>query len=263
MRAAEIADEFARKGWVRLEKAVPARAVAPVAKDALARYKALPPPPGDARDVPLGVTLPHTRAFELKTLAPEAYEAVIAIIGGETKLREPSLTVSDGIVVGPPGSKKWKAPNAYDFGWHIDGDQESMRTPSSAEVGLVLYVLWNDVEPRGGGTFFAPGATPRLARHLSMRKEGWKKADLPYWLCVESARPDPAYFEFHGPAGTILVTHPLMIHAASWNESKRPRLLSARAVAFSAPLELGEPYHARTPVERATMTAIDAGGPRR
>jgi hypothetical protein len=260
MNLASLTEEFVAKGYVRVEGAFSAKAAAGPAERALERFAKVVPESRERFGTPLGTTLPHETSFPLAELAPAALEAIHALAGGPERLAGPAPSFSDGFVVAPPGAKKWRAPDPYRFGWHVDGAMDAMRRPESAEVGLVLYGLWSDVKPKGGGTFFAPGATPRLARLLDSRKDGWRKSDLPYELCLLAAK-DPGYFELTGPVGTVLITHPLLLHAASWNASKTPRLLSPRIVALKEPMRLGRWRADMTPLERATEALVAAGGP--
>lgn len=248
---------FVENGYALLPGAFTPKVARPHALRAIERFKALPPRTLRDGAAPLGVTLPHENGFPLRDLSPAAYDLVVRLVGGEERLGEGVLSVSDGFVVAPPDPRPWIAPNAVDFGWHIDGDGEALRTIDSPEVGLILYALWSDTAPRGGGTFFAPGALPALARHLFLSPQGRRKSDLPYELCLRAAKPDPGYFEMTGKAGTMLVTHSLMIHAASRNSSAKPRLLSARTVPLRLPLKLEGVGGGSTPLERATLRALE------
>lgn len=258
MVATALIEHFIEHGWVRLEAAFTAAAAEPYARRALERWKTAPRAAHSGRS-PLGDTLPPQTSLLLRDFAPAAQELVTALAGGEGNLQDlPSWT--DGFVVMPPSSVPWREPALDGFGWHIDGGFDAPRRLDSAEVGLGVYAVWNEVRPRGGGTFFAPGALPALARFLAEKPDGVPKADIPMARLMRES--DPAYFEYSGPAGTVLVAHSLIPHAASWNASKTHRLLSVRAVPFARPLDI---FGAgpKTPVEAATLRALEKSGLRR
>ena len=56
-------------------------------------------------------------------------------------------------------------------GWHKDGDffRHFLDSP---EQGLLTFVLWSDIEPRGGGTFVAADSVPVVARTLAAAPGG-------------------------------------------------------------------------------------------
>lgn len=208
----------------------------------------------------MGITLPSESNVTIERFAPAAWELIKELVGGAQALCGPVPTWSDGFVAMPPDARPWRAPSVDAFGWHIDGDQEERRTIDSASVGLIAYSLWSDVPPRGGGTFFAPGALPALARRLAAAPSGMRKSSLPYLEAL--AESDPDWFELTGPTGTVLITHPLMIHAASVNASRRLRLLSVRTLGLVRRLDLRGPG-VKTPLELATLRALSRARPRR
>lgn len=251
----ERAAEFIARGWTRLEGAFTARQAEPFARRARARFRALPPVPRDPRASPMGVTLSAEKSFTIDEFSPRAWDLICRLVGGRERLAEDSfLSWSDAMVIAPPKTSPWLAPAVDGFSWHVDGAQEERRRLDSPSIGLITYLLWDDVAPRGGGTFFAPGALPPLARFLAARPRGVRKVLLPCRDFLTQAPPD--FFEFTGKAGTVLITHSLMIHAPSRNASARPRLLGVRGVPLKAPLDLDAPASRRSPVEAATLAAL-------
>lgn len=246
---------FVEKGWARLDGAFGAARARPVVARALARWKALPPPPAAPDAVPRSVCVPSTAGLRVADFAPRAWELIAALAGGEDAIEGgASHTWSDGFVIAAPRAKRWLPPSRNDFGWHVDGPADGIYRLDSREVGLVVYSLWSEVKPRGGGTFLAPGALPGLARYLAARPKGVSKHDFPAQALLDGA--DPRYFEFSGPVGSVLVTHPLMLHAASFNASARPRVMGVRVVPLAR-----RPDHRRgtSPLERATRRALEKG----
>lgn len=244
---------FVEKGWARLDGAFSAARARPVVARALARWKALPPlAPQSPDPVPQSACVPSTTGLRVADFAPEAWELIAALAGGEGAIEGGAAhTWSDGFVIAAPRADRWLPPSRDHFGWHVDGPADGVYRLDSKEVGLVVYSLWSEVKPRGGGTFLAPGALPGLARHLAARPRGVSKHDLPARDLLDAA--DPKYMEFSGKIGSVLVTHPLMLHAASYNASAAPRVMGVRVVPLTR-----RPDHRRgsSPLERATRRAL-------
>jgi hypothetical protein len=138
--------------------------------------------------------------------------------------------------------------------WHIDTP-----TPSTTLEGrndaLTLLVLWSDVEPKGGGTYFSTQGFHRVVDHLvqfeeglDTTRDGWA---APFVLASSDARGQV------GQAGDVLVTHGFMPHAAPRNHRRRVRILENPTVMVSRPLDYSPVNRHPAPVEEAVIRRIN------
>jgi hypothetical protein len=141
-----------------------------------------------------------------------------------------------------PSEVKWDVPRLH---WHLD-------TPATVnEPGIArVFVLLNDLEPRGGGTVVALGSHRLLMRIAQRAGHELRSADAKArlyteepWFAglVETGGTDRVkrfmedgaeidgvsvrVTEMTGKAGDVLLMHPTMLHAASMNVSERPRMM--------------------------------------
>ena len=130
-----------------------------------------------------------------------------------------SFEWSDAFVVNfrRGSDQSWQAPSAAVHGWHKDGSY-FRHFLDSREQALLVVLLWSDVAPRGGGTFFAPDSVPVVARYLAQRPRGAGPGE--FGDLVHECRE---FMELTGPCGTLAILHPFMLHASSHNHSGRPR----------------------------------------
>jgi hypothetical protein len=248
---------FIEHGWVALPGAFTAKQAEPYARRALQRLPLISDPPlFDGEGRPIGVTLPYENNFPLASFSPSAWKLILDLVGGEESMEKGAeFSLSDGFVVTLPNAPQWRPPASTGFRWHIDRDDQDLFLKISAmRIGLVVYGLWSDVGPRGGGTFMAPGALPALARWMNQDPAGGDLANIPMKRLLDGC--DPEYFEMTGAAGTIVLAHPLLIHAPSLNVTDRPRLLSVKKVILSRPRRAPSRAASQTPFERATQRAL-------
>lgn len=247
---------FIENGWVAVPGAFTAEQAAPYSRRTIERLSLLPPLKRfDEAGRPVGLTLPYEKCFRLAKFAPAAWSLIVELIGGEDRIVDGSdFQYSDGFVVAPPNARGWTPPAREGFRWHIDRDDGDQLRLDTMTTGLVVYGLWNDVEPRGGGTFMAPGAIPALARFLDDHPNGVSFSSFPIVSLLEEC--DPKFFEMTGALGTIILAHPLLPHAPSLNTSSLPRLLSVKKVELRSPYRFSVYQAERTPVERATLRAL-------
>lgn len=153
------------------------------------------------------------------------------------------------LVTFPDDSAEWDVPRAN---WHLDGPV-SAEAPAIARVFLILAPL----APKGGGTIVALGSH-RLMLKIAQRAGGTlKSADAirrlrtehPWFTSMMSTtdRHDRVrrfmeegvaaegvhvrIAEMTGEPGDVLLMHPSMLHAASPNVTRQPRMMLTQFIA--------------------------------
>jgi len=230
-------EHFRRRGFVRLEGCFTAADAKPWADDAWRRLGLDPERPETWPGK--RAALPGESAVRVCDFAPKACAAILEIVGGPDRLVEGDrFTLSNSFVIQFPllEPTPWEPPSAANLSnWHIDGDV-GKRFLDSPEPGLLMWALWSDARPRGGGgTYLACDSVPLIARHLKDHPEGVTKFELPTKTIITGCKD---FFEFSGRAGDVVLAMPYMMHKESVNHSKRARLLSARAIGLREPLDL-------------------------
>jgi len=104
----------------------------------------------------------------------------------------------------------------------------------SPEQALLVIPIFSKIEPRGGGTFIAPNSISAISQYLLAHPEG-----IEPWLGTGGARFDfqtrlkecgDNFVELIGDVGDVILMHPLMMHSASKNNKRVPRIITNPAV---------------------------------
>jgi hypothetical protein len=152
-----------------------------------------------------------------------------------------------------------------DTGWHVDAsfgteapDFLDWRVNvSSRGRALLMLFLFSDVGADDAPTRIRAGSHLDVARRLAPAGEaGLTLRELAANDFAESAaRP-----EVHatGPAGTVYLCHPFLVHAAQAHRGTRPRFLAQPPLLPAAPLCLDRRDGGYSAVECAIRRAIDA-----
>jgi hypothetical protein len=246
-------DDFIASGFVRLDHAFP-HELADAGRTILWREMGLDP------DDPAAWTQPVVR---------------LGMYGGSPWVEAanaPRLTAAYDQLAGPG---RWIAPRALgtfvvrfpaaeganDEGWHIDvsfGDgpdfMEWRANVMSRGRALLMLFLFSDVGENDGPTRIRKGSHADVARMLAPAGEaGLSLRELVARL------PETAHCEetlATGPAGTVYLCHPFLVHAAQRNSGIRPRFLAQPPLMPREELRLEREDGAHSPVERAIRQAI-------
>jgi ectoine hydroxylase-related dioxygenase (phytanoyl-CoA dioxygenase family) len=154
--------------------------------------------------------------------------------------------------------------NAADEGWHIDvsfGDSpdfmEWRANVMSKGRALLMLFLFSDVGEADGPTRIRVGSHRDIARMLAPAgAPGLSLRELVARL-PETEHRDEVLAT--GPAGTVYLCHPFLVHAAQRNRGIRPRFLAQPPLLPAQEQQLEWSDGAYSAVERATREAI---GPR-
>jgi hypothetical protein len=179
------------------------------------------------------VHMPSLRKVEVSEFAPGAYAAACQLLGGESRMVRPWRWGDSFIAnLGVGADRPWEPPSAGVPGWHKDGDffRHFLDSP---EQGLLVFVIWSDINPRGGGTFVAADSVPVVARYLAERPEGVLPDDFDFGSL---ARECSDFVEVTGRTGDVVLLHPYLLHASSQNVVGIPRFITNPPVALVDPM---------------------------
>jgi hypothetical protein len=203
------------------------------------------------------IHMPSHKRADVKEFAPKVWGAVCDLLGGEDRVAKP-YTFSDAFIVnlGKDADRPWEPPSPRAKGWHKDGDffRHFLDSP---EQGLLTIVVWTDIQPRGGGTFIACDSVPVVARFLAEHPEGvlpGRGGGFDFQALIAQCRD---FVEVVEPAGTVVLIHPYVLHAASQNHLGIPRIITNPPVQLRAPMNFNRPDPADfSPVELAVLRGL-------
>lgn len=159
--------------------------------------------------------------------------------------------------------------------WHCDGDF-FVHYLDSPEQALLVIPLFSDIQPLGGGTYIAPDGIDIIARYLAAHPEGvipedrtfrpstcittdkekWKD-DPGFWSHLEEIKRCRKFVEVTGEVGDVVLLHPLMMHSASKNNLRIPRVITNPPVGLRRPFDFDrERPEDFSLVERKTLKAL-------
>lgn len=193
--------------------------------------------------------------WDVSELAPEAWGAVLDLVGGEDRVVTP-YTWSDGFIVnlGVMADQPWQEPSREFPGWHKDGDffRHFLDSP---EQGLLTLVLWTDVRSRGGATFIVTDSVPAVARYLAKHPEGVTPEEL------RAAYPQilsecNQFAEATGSAGDVYILHPYMLHATAPNLLRDRRAITNPPIKLKSPMCFDRADGAHSLLERAVLRGL-------
>jgi hypothetical protein len=235
-------DQFIRDGFVRMESAFPTEA-AEAARRILWREL-----PGDA-DAPATWTEPVVR------LGMYTQRPFVEAANTERLLRAYDQLVGPGrwLPCTSMGTFPVRFPSAAvpnDTGWHVDagfpgaepadyfGWRVNLRSKGRA---LLMLFLFSDVGELDAPTRLQVGSHLDVARMLrSAGEAGLSFLELAGRLAGHPAGPEVCAT---GPAGTVYLCHPFLVHAAQAHRGRTPRFMAqppliARDVAYDRDLPL-------------------------
>jgi hypothetical protein len=153
------------------------------------------------------------------------------------------------VLVTMPNATEWRVPHRI---WH--SDFEATASPD-ALFAVKVWALFDDVEPRGGGTPQLVGSHRSFAQYLQTADDhSYKAAKFGFLrshpflrsLTRDAGEPDRnqrfmdastdvdgvpvRVIECTGQAGDVYLTHPWVFHSIAVNARTRPRLMRSFAV---------------------------------
>jgi hypothetical protein len=152
-----------------------------------------------------------------------------------------------------------------DTGWHVDasfagehsdpGDYLSWRVNvHSRGRALLMLFLFSDVTDVDAPTRIKVGSHMDVARLLAPHGEqGLSFTGIPAAL---GGAPGGAEVSATGPAGTVYLCHPFLLHSAQPHRGKTPRFMAQPPLLPGVPLELRRDDGRYSPVEIAIRRAL-------
>ncbi|KAL5524462.1 hypothetical protein ACEPAF_9602 [Sanghuangporus sanghuang] len=202
------------------------------------------------------VHMPWHRRESVQTFAPKAWAATKDLLGGEERIAPDGALWADNFIVnlGAPqyeGEDKYIHPSDLD-NWHVDGDF-FVHYLDSPEQALLVIPIYSPIVPRGGGTCIAPEGVGLIANYLAAHPEGVLPTGLSftpststyenhqdhpeYWSNLKEVKRCKDFVELTGEPGDVVLMHPLMLHSASKNHLRLPRIIT------NPPVSLREPFN--------------------
>ena len=197
-------------------------------------------------------------------------------MGGEDRIDEQASSWGDSFIVnlGTPETEGAPSPDPKDLtNWHVDGDF-FVHFLDSPEQALLVIPIFSDIKPRGGGTYIAPDGIDMIARYLLAHPEGVipesmtfrpstcptlesAKDDPGFWSHLEEVKKCQKFVEVTGEVGDVVLLHPLMLHSASKNNLREPRVITNPPVGLREPFNFNrENPEEYSLVERKTLRAL-------
>ncbi len=195
----------------------------------------------------------RTRTIPVQETSPMLWDAVCELLGGEDRIDERTLNFNNSFNLNANNGadEPWIRPSAQSPGWHKDG-WFFRHFLDSPEQALLCLVIWRDIEPRSGGTFYAPDSVPFICRDLLDHPEG-----LPHtrsWGRFIGGCKD--FREVTADTGDVIILHPFMLHAASQNPSGRIRFMNNKVVSLTEPMQFNRPDGDYTALEASILQAL-------
>jgi hypothetical protein len=179
------------------------------------------------------IHMPSLEHRDVREFAPKAWRAVCELLGGEERIELP-YEWGNGFIanLGVGADRPWEPPSPQAPGWHKDGDffRHFLDSP---EQGLLTFVIWSDIEPRGGGTFVACDSVPVVARFLAQHPEGVLPKEFDFAALIAQCHD---FIEMTGRLGDVVLLHPYVLHAVSQNHLGVPRFITNPPIALKEPM---------------------------
>ncbi len=109
------------------------------------------------------------------------------------------------------------------------------------------YSSFRSIKPRGGGTYISPDGVDLIANYFAKHPEGVfptglsftpstatqtcdkVESDPGYWSHLQEIQKCKEFVEITGEIGDVVLMHPLMLHTASKNHTRVPRIITQPA----------------------------------
>ncbi|EKM60449.1 uncharacterized protein PHACADRAFT_246402 [Phanerochaete carnosa HHB-10118-sp] len=223
------------------------------------------------------IHMPVTKRVRVSEFAPKAWEAITDLCGGEDRINVEASTWGDSFIVnlGTPELEGAKPREALELdNWHVDGDF-FVHFIDSPEQALLVIPLFSSIAPGGGATFIATDGIDIIAKYLAAHPEGvipedrtFRPAylqgtadqfrDYPgFWSHLEEIKRCEKFVELTGETGDVVLMHPLMMHSASKNVLRVPRVITNPPVSVRKPFNFNrDDPNEYSLVERKTLKAL-------
>ncbi len=188
-------------------------------------------------------------AWPYAELMPKAWPILCALVGGRERLQ--THTMGEYLILNlrERANLGAVAPHPQWGSWHMDAPSERARIDDFRN-GLVLVVLFDDVEIDRGPTYIAPESIREVAREMANGEVDFVDRTSAARIMQRCRRLVPLI----GDVGDVYVLHPFMLHSSSPNPSGRIRWMSNPVLFMREPLRFHSP--APSPVEEVVVRAL-------
>ncbi|KAF8832623.1 hypothetical protein HHX47_DHR1001565 [Lentinula edodes] len=223
------------------------------------------------------IHMPWHRREKVATFAPKVWDAMQDLLGGAERINEEDSRWGDSFIVNFGNETLENAtdhihPRNLD-NWHVDGDF-FVHYLDSPEQALLVIPIFSNIKTGGGGTFIAPEGIQMIARYLASHPEGVMptglsftpsttiytdfKNDPGYWSHLKEVQNCSQFVEMVGQVGDVVLLHPLMLHSASKNYLRQPRIITNPPVSLKEPFNFAREHEEEySLVERKTLKALE------
>ncbi|PFH49197.1 hypothetical protein AMATHDRAFT_76302 [Amanita thiersii Skay4041] len=202
------------------------------------------------------IHMPSHKRIPVADFAPKAWDAIQDLLGGADRIDANTSTWGDSFIINLgtsalAASCEEIAPQDLD-NWHVDGDF-FVHYLDSPEQALLVIPIFSEIKPRGGGTMISPDGLDLIAQYLAAHPEGVlpigqsftpsttvcddPKSDPGYWSHSVAIKRCKQFVELTGDVGDVVLMHPLMMHSASKNYLRIPRIITNPPVALTHPFQ--------------------------
>ncbi|OAL53052.1 hypothetical protein IQ07DRAFT_585033 [Pyrenochaeta sp. DS3sAY3a] len=202
--------------------------------------------------------LPRHREVRAEEFAPEAWNKIVEICGGEDKIdpiRE--RYYGDAFIINFGSEDKVESRQVHkpqeQNGWHTDDDWYRMFLDSSGNALTVIHVF-TDIPARGGGTWICEDGMEGVVKYLYNHPEG---LDPPIMAAnCKHVKDCNEFFTVEAKKGDVILLHGLLPHAASPNYLHYPRVISNPHVSLHSPYNLNRPNGDYTLLEQVILRGL-------
>ncbi|KAF9455536.1 hypothetical protein BDZ94DRAFT_1316130 [Collybia nuda] len=231
---------FLEHGWVKIPQAIPKEHVDLYTKDLWVRLGYDKNDPSTWEEETF--RMPRHREMPWSQFAPKGYAAICEVVGGEDRLDSTLFSKAGDNLIANFGKEEYrdKAVHPRDLGvWHVDGNWFTHFLDSS-EQPVLCILLFNDIVPRGGGTFLCEDGLTRIIQWLHERPQGVdRKLVNPDGTSIFDELPTwEKFVECTGNAGDMYICHGFMPHSVSKNHLRIPRFITSPKIVLKEPFKL-------------------------
>ncbi|KAJ7183219.1 hypothetical protein C8R46DRAFT_1066300 [Mycena filopes] len=196
------------------------------------------------------INMPSHTTVPIADFAPQAWRAICELVGGEARISDTTKVWNDSFIANLGVEGQGAVAFRELDGWHVDGDffHHFLDSPEQA---LLVIPIFSDIGLGGGGTAICTDGIRAIAKHLYENPQG-----VTPWMYArgtpESTGPDrrsffssivrnrdlasdASFHEMTGEVGDVYLLHPFMLHSATKNATRIPRVITNPPVALKEP----------------------------
>ncbi|KAJ7197365.1 hypothetical protein GGX14DRAFT_667856 [Mycena pura] len=217
--------------------------------------------------------MPSHNSVCVAEFAPKAWRAICELLGGEERISEKSRSWNDSFIVNLGVDGQGSVGFRELDNWHVDGDF-FLHFLDSPEQALLVIPIFSDIAPGGGGTAICTDGIGVVARYLDRPQYNNPNGVTPWMDVRGTAEPTgpkrlafcraigekasaASFHEMTGEVGDVYLLHPLMVHSATKNANRVPRVITNPPVSLKEPFQFNRrPEGGFSLVEQKTLREL-------